>query len=119
MKASKAPTVDAFIAESTPEARPLIEKLRKVIMSAVPGAEETMSYGKPYYKYHGYMTGITVYTKYLAVEIFDGLSDDDREKLEAAGHKCGSKNFNIAFDQKIPVDLLRQLVQEQAKRNEA
>jgi uncharacterized protein YdhG (YjbR/CyaY superfamily) len=119
MKASKATTVDQFIAESPAEARPLLQELRKIIMAAVPDAEETMSYGKPYYKYHGYMTGITLYTKHLGVEMFDGLSDDDREKLEAAEHKAGSKNFNIAYDQQIPVELLTGLVQAQAKRNEA
>jgi uncharacterized protein YdhG (YjbR/CyaY superfamily) len=119
MKASHATTVDEFIAESPSEARPHLEELRKIIKAAVPDVEETMGYGKPYYKYHGWMTGITLYTKHLGVEIWDGLSDSDREELESLGHKAGSKNFNIAYDQQIPVTVLTRLVQAQAKRNEA
>ena len=117
MKASKAKTVDEFVAESPAEARPVLEQIRKVVKQAVPDVEETMGYGKPYYKYHGWMTGITLYTKHLGVEIWDGLSDKDREELEALGHKAGSKNFNIAYDQKVPVQLLTRLVQGQAQRN--
>ena len=84
----------------------------------MPNVEETMGYGKPYYKYHGWMTGITLYTKHLGVEIWDGLSDEDREKLEGTGYKTGSKNFQIRYDQAIPAELLIGLVQAQAKRNE-
>src|ERR1700755_3476132 len=99
MKASKAKTVDEFIAESPAEARPVLEKIRVVIKQAVPDVDETMGYGKPYYKYHGWMTGVTLYTKHLGVEIWDGLSAKDREDLEAQGYKTGSKNFQIQFSQ--------------------
>ena len=119
MKASKAATVDQFVAEAPAEARPVLEQIRQVVKAAVPGVDETMGYGKPYYKYHGWMTGITLYTKHLGVEICGGLSDDDRAELAALGHKAGSKNFNIAYDQAVPVEVLTRLVQAQAKRNEA
>lgn len=118
MKASSAKTVDEFVAEAPIEARPVLEKIRTVVKAAVPGVDETMGYGKPYYKYHGWMTGITLYTKHLGVEIWDGLTDEDRKELEALGHKTGSKNFQIHYDQEVPVDLLTRLVQAQAKRNE-
>lgn len=118
MKASKAVTVDQFVEEAPAEAVPVLQKLRTVIKQAVPGVEETMGYGKPYYKYHGWMTGITLYTKHLGVEIWDGLSDSDRKELEAAGYKTGSKNFQIIYDQEVPAELLTRLVKAQAERNE-
>ena len=119
MKASSAKTVDEFIAEAPAEAQSVLVQLRKIIKAAVPDVEETMGYGKPYYKYHGWMTGITLYTKHLGVEIWDGLSDEDREKLETLGYKTGSKNFQIKYDQEIPGELLTELVRAQAKRNQA
>jgi uncharacterized protein YdhG (YjbR/CyaY superfamily) len=118
MKASSAKTVDEFVAEAPAEARRVLEHIRTVVKAAVPGVDETMGYGKPYYKYHGWMTGVTLYTKHLGVEIWDGLSDQDREELEALGHKTGSKNFQIRYDQAVPVELLTRLVKAQAKRNE-
>jgi uncharacterized protein YdhG (YjbR/CyaY superfamily) len=118
MKASKAKTVDEFIAESPAEARPVLEQIRKVVKQAVPNVEETMGYGKPYYKYHGWMTGVTLYTKHLGVEIWDGLSEKDRKELETHGYKTGSKNFQIRYDQEVPAELLTRLVKAQVKRNE-
>lgn len=117
MKASSAKTVDEFVAEAPAVARPVLEQIRKVIKEAVADADETMGYGKPYYKYHGWMTGVTLYTKHLGVEIWDGLSDKDRKELEAAGYKTGSKNFQIQYDQEVPVELLTRLVIAQANRN--
>ena len=117
MKASKAKTVDEFVTEATPDARPVIEQIRKIVKAAVPDVEETMGYGKPYYKYHGWMTGITLYTKHLGVEIWDGLSESDRAELESLGYKTGSKNFQIKYDQSVPKEVLTRLVKAQAKRN--
>jgi uncharacterized protein YdhG (YjbR/CyaY superfamily) len=118
MKASKAKTVDEFAHEAPEEAQSVLNQIRTVIMAAVPDAEETMGYGKPYYKHHGWMTGITLYTKHLGVEIWDGLSETDREELEALGYKTGSKNFQIRYDQAVPGELLTRFVQAQARRNE-
>lgn len=118
MKASKAKTVDEFVAEAPAEARLVLEQIRKIIKRAVPGVDETMGYGKPYYKYHGWMTGVTLYTKHLGVEVWDGLSEKEREELEALGYKTGSKNFQIKYDQAVPEELLIRLVKAQAKRNE-
>jgi len=118
MKVSKAKTVDEFVQEAVPAARPVLEQIRKVVKQAVPGVDETMGYGKPYYKYHGWMTGVTLYTRHLGVEIWGGLSDKDRKELEALGYKTGSKNFQIQYDQEVPVELLTRLVKAQAKRNE-
>jgi uncharacterized protein len=117
IKASHAKTVDEFVAEAPPEARPVLEKIRTVIKHAVPDADETMGYGKPYYKYHGWMTGVTLYTKHLGVEIWDGLSPKDREELETLGYKTGSKNFQVKYDQEVPTRVLTRLVKAQAERN--
>jgi len=119
MKASKAATVDEFVAEAPPEARPVLEEIRKNVKTAVPAVEETMGYGKPYYKHHGWMTGVTLYAKHLGVEIWDGLSDSDRKELEAAGYKTGSKNFQIQYGQAVPTEILTRLVKQQAARNES
>lgn len=118
MKASSAKTVDEFVAAAPAEAHPVLERIRTIVKAAVPGADETIGYGKPYYKYHGWMTGMTPYTNHLGVEMWDGLSDADREELEALGYKTGSSNFQIRYDQEVPAELLTRLVQAQAKRNE-
>lgn len=119
MKSSKAISIDQFIAEAPTEARPHLEEIRKLVHAAVPDVEETMGYGKPYYKYHGWMTGVTLYTKHLGIEIWDGLSDEEREELTKLGYRAGSSNIGVAYDQKIPTDIVTRLVKAQAARNTA
>ena len=46
-------TVDDYLAEQPPEARRVLERIRKAITDAAPGAEETISYQIPLYKLGG------------------------------------------------------------------
>lgn len=117
MKASSAKSVDDFLAEAPAVARPTLQQIREIVKQAIPEAEETMGYGKPYYKYFGWMCGVTLYTKHLGVEIWGGLSATDRDELEALGYKTGSKNFQIRYDQAVPEKLLTRLVRAQADKN--
>ncbi len=45
--------VDAYLAAVPPDARDALEKLRKIIRSAAPEAEEGFSYGVPAFKLDG------------------------------------------------------------------
>ena len=53
MTQSKAKNVDSYIAAAPEAARPILRQLRRIITTAVPEAEETISYGTPFYRYHG------------------------------------------------------------------
>ena len=53
MTQSKAKDVDSYIAAAPEAARPILRQLRRIITTAVPEAEETISYGMPFYRYHG------------------------------------------------------------------
>ena len=112
--------VDEFIAASPEVARHHMEELRKVVKAAVPEAAEGIHYGKPYYKYHGYLAGFDTYTNHITFEIFEGqLQSEDRKILEDIGYKTGSKSFQIRYDQEVPTEILEWLLKVQAKVNEA
>ena len=53
MTQSKAKNVDSYIAAAPEAARPILRQLRRIITTAVPEAEETISSGMPFYRYHG------------------------------------------------------------------
>lgn len=112
-------TVDEFIAAAPEIARPHLSAIRTIISTAIPYADEKIDYGKPYYKYHGWVTGLDVYSKHIGLEIWDGLQNNERQELEALGYKTGSKTFQIRYDQSIPAEIIATLVIAQAKRNEA
>ena len=44
---AKPEDVDAYIAEAPPEARPILEELRKSFLATVPKAEEKIGWGCP------------------------------------------------------------------------
>ena len=48
----KAKDFDSYIANSGREARPKLKEIRKIIKSTIPKAEEGISWGVPFYKYH-------------------------------------------------------------------
>ena len=48
-----AQSIDEYLAPLASDIRTMLENLRATIRAAVPGAEESISYGMPAFKYHG------------------------------------------------------------------
>ena len=111
--------VFSYIANSDKEARPILEELRKIIKSTFPKVEEVISYGIPFYKYHGFLAGIAAYKKHVSFQIADSLQNEDRQMLEEKGFTLGEKRIQIKFDQKVPSTIIVQILKTQAKMNEA
>jgi uncharacterized protein YdhG (YjbR/CyaY superfamily) len=111
--------VDAYIAAAPSEARRTLEEVRKTIRSAVPKAEEGISWGVPFYKHHGPLGGFSVYKNHVSFGLAVNLRDEDRDTLEHKGYKTGKKTVQMGFDQKIPVTLLKQILKAQATVNKA
>lgn len=113
-------SVDEYIKASPEIAWPHLNILRELMLSAVENIDEGIHYGKPYYKYHGYVAGFDVYKRHIGFELWtDQLSAEDREVLEDMGYKTGSRTFQIRYDQAVPIDIIKRLVQEQARVNVA
>lgn len=115
---SKPETVDAYIANSIPESRPIMEELRALITTTIPDAEEGISWNVPIYKYHGILAGFDTARNHVSFGA-DALQPNDREILEQKGYKTGKKTIQIRFDQKVPATLIKKILNEQAKMNEA
>jgi uncharacterized protein YdhG (YjbR/CyaY superfamily) len=111
--------VDSYIAQAAAEARPILEQLRAIIRSAVPDVEETISWGVPFYRRHGAIGGCAAYKKHVSFGSDSELQASDRDALEEAGYKTGNKTVSIAFGQKVPAAAIRQIVEAQARMNEA
>ena len=115
----EAENVDSYIAHADADARPILEELRTIVRSAVPGADETISWGVPFYRHHGALGGYAAYKKHVSFGSDSDLQAKDREALERAGYKTGKKTISIAFDQKVPAAAIRRIVKTQARLNEA
>ncbi len=113
-----AKNVDEYISAAPKRARSHLKEIRTVVESAIPQAEERVGYGKPYYKYHGWIAGFDAYKNHIGFEVWDGLPDKDRKELEKKGYKTGSVTFQIRYDQAIPALIIKRLVRAQITLNE-
>src|ERR1043166_7871592 len=99
----KAKTVDEYILNSPAESHPVLNEIRKIILSTIPKAEESTSWNVPFYKYHGPLSGFAVYKNHVSFGIATGeIEKKDRKTLEEKGYKTGSKTIQVRFDQKVP-----------------
>lgn len=120
MKNYKVKDVDTYISSATIEARPILKELRNIIMSTVSHVEEKISWGVPFYRYHGELGGFAVYKNHVTFGCGGAdLQIEDREILEEKGYKTGVKSIQIKFDQKVPIVEIQQILQTKAKTNKA
>jgi uncharacterized protein YdhG (YjbR/CyaY superfamily) len=119
MRNYSAEDVDSYIASSGSEAHPTLKELRKMIKSTIPGVEEGISWGVPFYKYHGVLAGFAAFKNHVSFGFAAVLQIEDRKVLEERGYKTGKKTIQIRFDQKVPTTMIQQILKTKAKMNEA
>jgi uncharacterized protein YdhG (YjbR/CyaY superfamily) len=113
------PDVDTYIANSPLQSQQIMKELRALIKTTIPNVEERISWGIPFYRYHGLLSGYSVFKEHVSYGMGgENLSDEMRKTLEKKGYKTGKKIVQIRFDQKIPVSEIKQLLKEQVKINE-
>lgn len=118
MRNYSAKDVDAYIASATEEARHHLKELRKIVKSTIPEADESISWGVPFYKYHGLLAGYSVFKNHVTFGLAFVLDLEIRKRLEEKGYATGIKTVQIKFDQKVPAIEIKQILKAKAKENE-
>jgi len=84
-------------------------------IAAAPKAEESISYGMPYYKCHGALVGFAAYKQH--VSLFGAVREQDRARLR--GYDIAKGTIRFPIGRPLPVRLIRDLVAARARRNDA
>lgn len=109
MKGVAPGNVDAYISEFPKEVQKILEQVRSVIRKAAPGAEETISYAMPAFKYKG---KVLIY--FAAYEHHIGLyatpSGHAAFEKELAAYKQGKGSVQFPLDKPMPLDLISRIV---------
>jgi uncharacterized protein YdhG (YjbR/CyaY superfamily) len=107
--------IDEYIAAAPAEVRPILEKIRRTIAAAAPGAEEVISYRIPAFR----LNGIVVY--FAAFKHHIGLYPPVRgdAKLEKAVARYAGPKGNLKFplDEPIPYALITRIVKLRVKQD--
>ena len=82
--------------------------------------EEGISYGVPFYKHHGEFVGFAAFKNHVSFGFGSHvIPAGDRTALEADGYKLGKGTMQIRFDQDVPADAIRGILEAKARLNEA
>ena len=119
MKQNKPDTVDEYIANAVPEAQAILRTLRSIIRNTIPDAEETISYGVPFYKYFGEFVGFAAYSKHVSFGYGkDVLPNEEESKLKESGYHLGKGTMQIQFDQNVPEAEKKEILLRKAQINQ-
>jgi uncharacterized protein YdhG (YjbR/CyaY superfamily) len=111
-------TVDAYIATFPPDVQAILQQIRQVIHETLPGLGETISYGMPTFTLNGkYLVYIAAYKKHIGLYPAPTGVEEFQEAVALYGGGKGTLKF--PFDQPIPFDLIRAIVQFRAREQAA
>lgn len=110
--------VDAYIAAAPKAVQPMLRELRQAIRSAVPKAEEKISYRMPFYAYHGRLIYFAAHRTHVGMYPIIGREKDLYAK-ELKPYMAAKAALQFPIGQPIPIALVKKVVRERAKENEA
>jgi uncharacterized protein YdhG (YjbR/CyaY superfamily) len=108
VKAKKPQTHDEYLSALSPEKRAALEKLRKAIRSAIPKAEECISYGIPAFRLQGkFLIAYAAAANHCA---FYPGSTVQALKRELKDYDISKGTIRFSTEKPLPDSLVRKLV---------
>ena len=103
-------SVDAYIAEQTPEVAKLLSELRQMVRTVAPEAVESISYGMPAYKLNGKpLTYFAAYARHIG--LYATPSSHEAFADELSGYKQGKGSVQFPLDRPLPLALIRRMIE--------
>lgn len=78
------PRVDAYITGSADFAKPILNRIRKLVHAACPQVEETMKWSSPFFLHKGILIAMPAFKRHCALIFWKGklfLSNDQKKRL--------------------------------------
>ena len=80
----KDPRIDAYIARAADFAKPILNRIRKLVHAACPDVEETIKWNSPFFEHDGILLATPAFKRHCALIFWKGrlfLSKDQKTKL--------------------------------------
>lgn len=101
-------SIDDHIAKAAPEARPVLERIRRIVRRAVPEAEETIGYQMPAFRLARIFVYFAAFQRHIG--IFPPVEGDAALRRALAPYQGEKGNLRFPLDQPIPYELIRRVV---------
>ena len=115
--AGKARTIDEYLAGLSDDKRAALQKLRKTIRSAAPGAVECISYRLPAFRLDGRMLVAFGATAHHCASYPMSASTVKAHKDELKGYDTSPGTIRFPTDRPLPATLVRKLVKARIAEN--
>jgi len=110
---NKAKDVDEYIHTAPEKMRPKLKELRNIIQSAAPRAEEKISYGMPYYGYHGRLVYFAYAKNHIGLYIMPRFLEGFEKEIKE--YKTGAATLRLSLDEKLPTVLISKILKHAVK----
>src|SRR3954454_20435743 len=93
--------VDEYIALAPIEEQARLIKLRDIVKAAIPGVQERISYGMPYYEYKGRLVYFQLWKRHIGLY---GLSTPvlEQHASELKGYVTPKGTVRLPLDEELP-----------------
>lgn len=116
---TKPKTIDEYLALASPEQRAVLEKLRKAVHTAAPGAEEYIGYGLAGFKFNGRpLVYFGTWEKHCALYAASPAIQKKFQK-ELEGFEQSKGTIRFTPEKPLPVTVVKALVKARIAENEA
>lgn len=113
----KPKNVDEYIAQFPRAAQRMLTQIRGAIQSSAPDAEEKLSYGMPYYGYHGRLAYFAGFSDHVSYFVMPSGQVQKIFAKELKPYKTGKATLQFPIGTKVPAALIKKLVKARAREN--
>lgn len=113
--AKQYPEIDAYLAALSERERKPLERIRSIMRSALPDAEEAISYQMPSFKFHGVVAWYAPSKNHYAIYMRPKFYEDFQEELAAYSQTKSAVHFE--YGKPVPEKLITDLVLAAAQEN--
>lgn len=111
---------DAYIDDAAQFAKPILERLRKIIHKSCPVAEETMKWSSPCFEHHGLMVSMAAFKAHVNLVFFRGKELEDPDDLFDGKARETLEIIRLESVSDVPAErILKKYLVAAAKLNEA
>jgi len=108
-------TIDEYIEAFPPQVQEILEKIRRIVRGAAPGAQEVISYQMPTFKLNGVLVHFAAFKNHIG--LYPPIRGDAAIEKAVAPYAGEKGNLRFPLDQPIPYDLIERIAKLRVKQN--
>jgi uncharacterized protein YdhG (YjbR/CyaY superfamily) len=107
--------IDEYIASFPQDVQAILEKIRLTVRNAAPGAQETISYNIPTFRWNGALVHFAAFKKHIG--FYPPVKGNARLEKAIAIYAGEKGNLRFPLDRPIPYGLIERIVKFRRKQN--